>query len=41
MRNYGNSRAGEDAVYVGHSKIEALDFPSSIEYTPSGYRTSN
>ena len=28
----------EDAVFVGHSKIEELDFPSSIEYTPSGYR---
>ncbi len=41
MRSYGNSREAEDAVYVGHSRIEALDFPSSIEYTPSGYRTSN
>ncbi len=39
MRRYGSSRAAEDAVYVGHSKIEELDFPSSIEYTPSGYRT--
>ena len=28
----------EDAAFVGHSKIEELDFPSSIEYTPSGYR---
>ena len=38
MRGYGSGRAAEDAVYVGHSKIEELDFPSSIEYTPSGYR---
>lgn len=38
MRRYGTSRAAEDAVFVGRSRIEALDFPSSIEYTPSGYR---
>lgn len=38
MRRYGASRAIDDAVYVGRSKIEELDFPSSIEYTPSGYR---
>jgi pimeloyl-ACP methyl ester carboxylesterase len=38
MRRYGGSRAAEDAVFVGRSKIEELDFPSSIEYTPSGYR---
>jgi pimeloyl-ACP methyl ester carboxylesterase len=38
MRRYSASRAHEDAVYVGRSKIEALVFPSSIQYTPSGYR---
>ena len=38
MRRYGGGRATEDAVFVGRSKIEELDFPSSIEYTPSGYR---
>ena len=38
MRTYGGSRAAEDAVFVGRSKIKELDFPSSIEYTPSGYR---
>ena len=38
MRRYGSTRASEDAVFVGHSKIKELDFPSSIEYTPSGYR---
>ncbi|MDA0688259.1 MAG: alpha/beta hydrolase [Proteobacteria bacterium] len=38
MRRYSASRAHEDAVYVGRTRIEALDFPSSIEYTPSGYR---
>jgi pimeloyl-ACP methyl ester carboxylesterase len=37
MRRYSASRAHEDAVYVGRTRIEALDFPSSIEYTPSGY----
>ena len=38
MRRYSASRAHEDAVYVGRSKIEALSFPSSIQYIPSGYR---
>ena len=38
MRSYLSGRASDDAVFVGHSKIEELDFPSSIEYTPSGYR---
>ena len=38
MRRYGGGRAAEDAVFVGRSKFEELDFPSSIEYTPSGYR---
>lgn len=41
MRRYSDTRKGEDAVYVGHSRIEPLDFPSSIEYTPSGYRLKN
>jgi pimeloyl-ACP methyl ester carboxylesterase len=38
MRRYGASRDPEDAAFVGHSRIKELDFPSSIEYTPSGYR---
>lgn len=38
MRSYLSSRAAEDAVFVGHTKIEELNFPSSIKYTPSGYR---
>lgn len=38
MRIYSDSRTDEDAVYVGRSRIEPLDFPSSIEYTSSGYR---
>tara|TARA_R110001592_G_scaffold44647_3_gene143445 strand:- start:1185 stop:2324 length:1140 start_codon:yes stop_codon:yes gene_type:complete len=38
MREYSDTRNGEEAVYVGHSRIEPLDFPSSIEYTSSGYR---
>ncbi len=41
MRRYGASRAPEDAAFVGHSRIKQLDFPSSIEYTPSGYRVIN
>jgi len=36
MREYSSSRSPDDGVYVGHSRIEALQFPSSIEYTPSG-----
>ncbi len=38
MRSYGANREAEDAVLIGHSKIEALNFPTTIEYTPSGYR---
>ena len=38
MRSYLSNRTADDAVFVGHSKIEELDFPSTIEYTPSGYR---
>jgi len=41
MLRYSNDRKAEDAVYVGHSKIEELDFPSSIKYTASGYRSAN
>ncbi len=39
MRSYSATRTTNDAVFVGHSRIEALNFPSSIEYTPSGYRS--
>jgi hypothetical protein len=38
MRQYSSRRTGEDAIYVGYSRIEPLNFPSSIEYTPLGYR---
>ena len=38
IRSYLSNRTADDAVFVGHSKIEELDFPSTIEYTPSGYR---
>jgi len=38
MRRYSASRTAQDAVFVGHSRIGELNFPSSIEYTPSGYR---
>jgi len=30
MQRYGASREDEDAIFVAHSKIEELDFPSSI-----------
>jgi len=38
MLRYGAGRAAEDAVYVGRSRIEPLNFPDSIQYNPSGYR---
>jgi pimeloyl-ACP methyl ester carboxylesterase len=38
MRQYNGRRTGEEAIYVGHSRIEPLNFPSSIEYNESGYR---
>jgi pimeloyl-ACP methyl ester carboxylesterase len=38
MSEYASTRAESDAVYVGHSTIRELDFPSSIEYSPEGYR---
>lgn len=38
MRRYSASRTPQDAVFVGHSRIGELNFPSSIEYIPSGYR---
>ena len=38
MSEYATNRQPDDAVYVGHSTIRELDFPSSIEYTPDGYR---
>lgn len=41
MRRYGAGRAAADAVFVGHSIIEELNFPSTIEYAPSGYRVKD
>lgn len=41
MRAYGGGRAERDAIFVGHSVVEELNFPSSIEYTASGYRAKN
>jgi len=38
MRSYESTRETNDAVYIGRSVVEPLDFPSSIEYTPDGYR---
>jgi len=38
MRQYAASRQPDDGVYIGHSTIRELDFPTSIEYSPDGYR---
>jgi len=38
IRSNHSDRATENAVFVGHSKIEELDFSSTIKYSPSGYR---
>lgn len=37
MREYSNTREGEDAVYVGHSNVRKMEFPGAIEYSPDGY----
>ena len=37
MRSYGSSREAEDAIFVGHSNVRKMQFPSSIKYTPEGY----
>jgi len=37
MRRYATERESADAIYIGHSVVEPLDFPSEIEYTPEGY----
>ncbi|MBC52750.1 MAG: alpha/beta hydrolase [Gammaproteobacteria bacterium] len=38
MREYAANREASDAVFVGHTSVRDPDFPSSIEYTPEGYR---
>ena len=37
MYEYSNSRAVEDAIYVGHSNVRKMEFPGAIKYTPDGY----
>ena len=37
MYEYSNSRAAEDAIYVGHSNVRKMEFPGAIKYTPDGY----
>ena len=37
MRAYGSRRKDEEAIFVGHSVIDALRFPSAIRYSPDGY----
>lgn len=38
MWSYNRNRSPEDAIFVGHSDIRPMEFPGSVEYTPSGYR---
>ncbi len=37
MRAYGSNRDSEDAIFVGHSDVRKMEFPSTIKYTPEGY----
>jgi len=37
MRSYGSRREAEEAIFVGHSNVRKMEFPSSIRYTPEGY----
>lgn len=38
MRTYGSRRQPEDAVFVGHSVVQKMEFPGTVRYTPEGYR---
>ena len=38
MWSYNRNRSPEEAIFVGHSDIRPMEFPGSVEYTPSGYR---
>ncbi|MBT5720475.1 MAG: alpha/beta hydrolase [Gammaproteobacteria bacterium] len=38
MRSYGSRREAEDGVFVGHSEVRKMEFPSAIIYTPEGYQ---
>ena len=37
MYEYSNSRAADDAIYVGQSNVRKMEFPGAIKYTPDGY----
>jgi pimeloyl-ACP methyl ester carboxylesterase len=37
MRSYGARREAEDGIFVGHSDVMKMEFPTSIIYTPEGY----
>ena len=41
MRTHTATRSADDAMFVGRSRVNTLNFPSSIEYTPEGYHPSN
>jgi hypothetical protein len=37
VRGYGASREAEDDIFVGHSDVRKMEFPSTIIYAPEGY----
>jgi pimeloyl-ACP methyl ester carboxylesterase len=37
MRSYGARREAEDGIFVGHSDVMKMEFPTTIIYTPEGY----
>jgi len=38
MWQWSRQRTEHDAIFVGHSHIEEMSFPGSLQYTPEGYR---
>ncbi len=38
MWNWNRQRTEHDAIFVGHSIIEEMEFEGAVEYTPQGYR---
>ena len=38
MWSHNRARDPEDAIFVGHSDIQPMEFQGSVQYTPSGYR---
>ena len=38
MWSHNRARDPEDAIFVGHSDIQPMEFQGSVQYTPAGYR---